>query len=194
MFDGCKSLKSLPDISKWETASVKDMSYMFHNCWALTSFPDISNWKIYNVKNMSHMFHNCWSLTSFPVLNWDISNVQDMSFMFHNFPLSLIKFQWNFLMSQNTVHMFTNFDNYHNPLFGNKMIYVIIEISGGSPKGAVQAYSDILVIDVIDKYYKIADFKCPFAIRFICNTQSVNLYHTLSKYTSSESIRITGIM
>ena len=53
-----KSLKALPDISKWNTFNVKDMSYMFHNCWYLTSFPNISNWKTYNVKNMSHMFHN----------------------------------------------------------------------------------------------------------------------------------------
>ena len=32
MFYGCKSLKSLPDISKWSTNNVTNMSYMFHGC------------------------------------------------------------------------------------------------------------------------------------------------------------------
>ena len=35
MFCGCKSLISLPDISKWNTSSVKDMSYMFCGCKSL---------------------------------------------------------------------------------------------------------------------------------------------------------------
>ena len=29
MFSGCKSLNNLPDISKWDTKNVMDMSYMF---------------------------------------------------------------------------------------------------------------------------------------------------------------------
>ena len=29
MFRGCNSLKSLPDISKWDTQKVNDMSHMF---------------------------------------------------------------------------------------------------------------------------------------------------------------------
>jgi surface protein len=32
MFDGCSSLSSLPDISKWNTSNVTDMSYMFSGC------------------------------------------------------------------------------------------------------------------------------------------------------------------
>ena len=32
MFLNCKSLSSLPDISKWNTENVLDMSYMFSNC------------------------------------------------------------------------------------------------------------------------------------------------------------------
>ena len=38
----CKSLISLPDISKWNTKDVTDMSYMFYNCSSLSSLPDIS--------------------------------------------------------------------------------------------------------------------------------------------------------
>ena len=32
MFDGCKSLSSLPDISKWNTSNVTNMSDMFYKC------------------------------------------------------------------------------------------------------------------------------------------------------------------
>ena len=32
MFYGCSSLSSLPDISKWNTNNVTDMSYMLSGC------------------------------------------------------------------------------------------------------------------------------------------------------------------
>jgi len=32
MFNLCTSLSSLPDISKWNTNNVTDMSYMFYDC------------------------------------------------------------------------------------------------------------------------------------------------------------------
>ena len=173
------------------------MSYMFQNCWTLTSFPNISNWKINNVEDMSYMFHNCWSLTSFPKLNWDISNVQNMSFMFHNFPLSLISFYWNFSMYQNINHMFTNFDNYHNPIYGNNMINVIVDIRSNGIKSNVLAYSDTLIMDVIDKFYNInTDLDYLFDIKFYLNNQ-LDMSRTISEYFQNtfiipEIITITG--
>ena len=56
MFDECKSLLSLPDISKWNTNNVTDMSYMFYWCEKLSSLPDISKWNTNNVTDMSWMF------------------------------------------------------------------------------------------------------------------------------------------
>ena len=53
MFYGCKSLISLPDISKWNTYNFTDMSYMFYGCKSLISLPDISKWNTDNVDNMS---------------------------------------------------------------------------------------------------------------------------------------------
>ena len=35
------------------------MSYMFEDCISLKSLPDISNWNTNNVTNMSGMFCNC---------------------------------------------------------------------------------------------------------------------------------------
>ena len=42
MFYECYSLKSLPDISNWNTSNVTDMSYMFDSCNSLIFLPDIS--------------------------------------------------------------------------------------------------------------------------------------------------------
>ena len=55
MFDGCSSLSSLLDISKWNTNNVNDMSYMFYECSSLSSLPDISKWNTNNVNDMSYM-------------------------------------------------------------------------------------------------------------------------------------------
>ena len=55
MFYGCSSLLSLPDISKWNTNKIKDMSWMFSNC-SLLSLPDISKWNTENVNMMCFMF------------------------------------------------------------------------------------------------------------------------------------------
>ena len=83
LFSYCYSLNSLPDISEWNTLNVKDMSYMFTNCKALKSLPDLSKWNTSNVNNMKAMFSGCKSLISLPdISNWDISNVNNISEMF----------------------------------------------------------------------------------------------------------------
>ena len=42
LFSFCYSLKSLPDISKWNTSKVNNISHLFSNCKSLKSLPDIS--------------------------------------------------------------------------------------------------------------------------------------------------------
>ncbi len=37
LFYDCKSLLSLPDISKWNTNNIVDMSNVFYNCKSLSS-------------------------------------------------------------------------------------------------------------------------------------------------------------
>ena len=44
MFDGCKSLKELPDISKWNIKNITNMREMFSGCKSLNNLPDISKW------------------------------------------------------------------------------------------------------------------------------------------------------
>ena len=62
MFDECKQLYLLPDISNWNTNNVTDMSWMFKGCESLNSLSDISKWNINNVTYMSWMFDGCKSL------------------------------------------------------------------------------------------------------------------------------------
>jgi len=84
MFDGCSSLSSLRDISKWNTNNITNMSYIFNGCSSLSSLPDISKWNTNNITNMSYMFNGCSSLSSLPdISKWDTSNVTNMSCIFN---------------------------------------------------------------------------------------------------------------
>ena len=55
MFGNCSMLSTLPDISKWNTNNVTNMSYMFDYCESLISLPDISKWNTSNVTDMNSM-------------------------------------------------------------------------------------------------------------------------------------------
>ena len=59
MFYLCNSLKSLPDISKWDTKNVTNMSCMFYYCKSLKSLPDISKWKLNKELDKEDMFKGC---------------------------------------------------------------------------------------------------------------------------------------
>ena len=41
LFNGCNNLSSLPDISKWDTNKVTDMSYIFNGCSNLSSLLNV---------------------------------------------------------------------------------------------------------------------------------------------------------
>jgi len=49
VFKDCKSLKYLPDISKWNTSNVIDIIGLFLQCKSLEKLPDISIWNNYNI-------------------------------------------------------------------------------------------------------------------------------------------------
>ena len=84
MFNGCKSLLSLPDISKWDTINVTNMSYLFSGCSSLSSLPDISKWNTNNVTDMSCIFSGCTSLSSLPdISKWNTNKVTNISYMFY---------------------------------------------------------------------------------------------------------------
>jgi len=59
MFYGCSSLKSFPDISKWDILKITNISYIFRGCKSLNSLPNISIWNTSNLKDFGHMFDGC---------------------------------------------------------------------------------------------------------------------------------------
>ena len=80
MFFNCSSLTSL-DVTHFNTANVTDMSSMFSNCSSLTSL-DVTHFNTAKVTNMTHMFNSCSSLTSLDVTHFNTAKVTNMRFMF----------------------------------------------------------------------------------------------------------------
>ena len=56
-FYNCKSLESLPDLSKWTIKNVKDISGLFQGCCSLKSLPDLSKWETSKIENMNGTFN-----------------------------------------------------------------------------------------------------------------------------------------
>ncbi len=66
-------------VDGWDTAHVKDMSYMFYK--ADDVLFDINNWNVSNVENMEGMFGKCYYFNK-PLHKWDTAHVKNMSYMF----------------------------------------------------------------------------------------------------------------
>ena len=85
LFNQCISLVSLPDISQWDTSNVTTMERLFNACYSLKSLPDISKWNTSKVITMEGLFYQCKSLTSLPNIGeWDTSNVTNMNYLFYH--------------------------------------------------------------------------------------------------------------
>jgi len=61
LFGECKSLSSLPDISKWNISNITIIQYLFQGCKSLSSLPDISKWNTNNVTNMECLFYRIFT-------------------------------------------------------------------------------------------------------------------------------------
>ena len=53
LLNNCNSIKSLPDISTWNTSKVINMQYMFSGCYSIINLLDISKWNTSNVTDMA---------------------------------------------------------------------------------------------------------------------------------------------
>ena len=62
LFKECLSLKTIPDISKWNVNKVENIGYMFSQCTSLICLPEISKWKLNNLKIIEGLFSYCSSL------------------------------------------------------------------------------------------------------------------------------------
>ena len=79
---GNMSLKSI-DVSKWNTSSADDISYMFYGCGQIESL-DLSNWDVSKVTTTYHMFADCYKLASLNFTGWNTPNLTDMDGMFND--------------------------------------------------------------------------------------------------------------
>lgn len=137
-FDRCASFNH-PNIGKWDTSNVTDMSNMFYNCsafnqplntWNTSKVTDMSymfrscsafnqpldTWDVGNVTNMSNMFNSAFRFSQ-PLNNWNVSNVTIMTSMFHwvsdfNYPLN----NWNVSNVTDMYGMFTGCQVFDQPL------------------------------------------------------------------------------
>ena len=83
MFFNCNSLVSLPNISKWDTSNVINMSFMFSFCSSLSYLPDIAKWNMVKNKNIQFMFFNCLSLVFLPdISKWILHMNCKMRYLF----------------------------------------------------------------------------------------------------------------
>ena len=110
MFIGCMKLKSLPDISNWDTSNVTNMSGIFCNCESLEILPDISRWNTNKVKNLNLMFYNCKALKALPdISKWNTDNLNCISLIFSGVYLESLPdiSKWNTSNVTNMSFMFT---------------------------------------------------------------------------------------
>ena len=84
LFKGCSLLKSLPDISNWNMNEVTDMSEMFSDCSSLVELPNINNWNTPKLQKIHKMFYNCSKLKSIDISNFDTKNVESLKELFFN--------------------------------------------------------------------------------------------------------------
>ena len=61
MFYGCTYLEEVIGLDTWDVSNVEDMSFMFNDCKNLKNIGDISGWEINDTK-MHGAFYNCKKL------------------------------------------------------------------------------------------------------------------------------------
>ena len=65
----------MPDISKWDTRNIFNLSFLFFECSKLEELPDISKWNANNAVYLVGLFFKCSSLISLPdISKWNIFN------------------------------------------------------------------------------------------------------------------------
>ena len=85
MFQECGYLESIGDISGWNTAKVIDMNGLFNCCVRLGGIGDLSGWNTSNVTDMDAMFQDCEYLKSIgDISNWNTSKVTNMDRLFNH--------------------------------------------------------------------------------------------------------------
>jgi surface protein len=79
MFQGCRSITTIPNIGSWNMSNISRTDYMFAG---VPNFNDnINNWDMSAVTVTNDMFDGATSFNQ-PLNNWDVSQVTNMDYMF----------------------------------------------------------------------------------------------------------------
>lgn len=147
MFQDCGNLRTINNISEWDTSNVTNMDNMFKRCNSLVSL-DLSNWDVSKVESMSDMIQGCDSLVSVNASNWDVSNVTNMWGMFADCrSLETIDLSnWDMTNVSNTTYMFNNSSNLRTLRLDNcneETVRKIITV-GSFPTGTISGATRII--------------------------------------------------
>jgi surface protein len=154
MFQDCENLRTINNISEWDTSNITNMDNMFQRCNSLVSL-DLSKWNVSKVESMRDMIQGCNSLVSVNASNWDVSNVANMWGMFadcrslEDLDLS----NWDMTNVSDTTYMFNNSSNLRTLRLDNcneETVRKIITV-GSFPTGDIGVLRQIFVkVDVSD--------------------------------------------
>ena len=81
LFYGCESIKYLPSFN-WDISKIKNSSYMFNNCKSLKDIPDISKWKTNEVnekKEISYKYTSLNKLSDIYISNLKVNSIRDIN-------------------------------------------------------------------------------------------------------------------
>jgi surface protein len=81
MFSDCENLRTINNISEWDTSNVTTMNRMFNNCRSLESL-DLSSFNTSNVDSMYDMFARCENLKELNLSSFKIRENCDTDWMF----------------------------------------------------------------------------------------------------------------
>ena len=120
LFSGSFKLKTVGDLSHWDTSNVRNMSFMFDNYKGVIG--DLSHWNVSNVRNMRDMFGFYKGVIG-DLSHWNVSNVRNMSDMFGGYKGVIGDLShWNVSNVRDMSYMF----------FGSSLPYKIVAANGSS--------------------------------------------------------------
>ena len=154
MFYSCKNI---PDISKWDTSNVTNMSHMFYSC---KNIPDISKWDTSNVTDMSSMFNRCKNLPD--ISNWNTFNVSNMEKIFLGCEKLPDISKWD------TSHIF----NFSLSILISSPINVIFNFTNGYKKNIIG--NDFMTFSNLIKKLKLNTNNDYKNIRFLSNGKEID--------------------
>ena len=127
MFWEASNLRTIGDVSSWDTGNVTRMSRMFEGANQLLQL-HIDNWNTGNVALMYNMFHNASSLSDLSIRDWNVEHVVRMDNMFRGAAglRELDLSGWNTASLAQAQNMFQNLPN-----------VTTLDLSGFQPSGVI---------------------------------------------------------